>query len=146
MKALLLFFLLCSSLFAGEVYYGGKTLTNLKQFGIEVRVHCNKELKHHEKEYREIIANRLQKRGFIIHKSSSVILKLYVSAISSDQNTWVSHMSLQLHQGAYLGFNNMQVDAATWDTWKLGEYKELELFKEVDDLARLFVNDYLQSN
>jgi dienelactone hydrolase len=146
MKFLFALLLILAPLSASNIYYGGKTLRNLKQFGVEVRVHCNKELKHFEREYREIITKRLERRGFKIENSSSVILKLFISAISSDQGTYVAHLSLQVHQGAYLGFNNKQVDAATWDTWKMGEYKELELLKAVDDLGRLFVNDYLQNN
>lgn len=130
----------------GAPFYGRESLRKLREFGVAVRVVCTGDLEQHQDAFKEHVQSRLSSRGLEIVPGGSVTLKLIVNSIRSDDGFFVAHMSMELHQTAFLASNNRMVDAPTWDAWKMGEYREEDLMQEVDDLARQFLNDYIASN
>ena len=129
-----------------ELFYGLETLKNLNKYGLDIRVSITENLKHHQKKIKDHLSKKLIRRGITMEKSSSVVLKLSIKSISSDDGFYVAYINLELHQTANLASNNKSIEAPTWDAWKMGEYREQDILKEVDDLARLFTNDYLYGN
>ena len=144
------FFLAAALLFAGlsqaGVYYGRESLYSLRPYGVAIKVVCTGGLEQHQETFQSHIQNRLSARGVTIVPEGSVTLKLMASAIQSNDGFFVVHMCLRLDQSAYLASNNKNVDATTWDAFKMGEYREEDLLQEVDDLARQFLNDYIATN
>lgn len=133
---------------AGGPVYGKSTFQGLKPFGVAVNVKCvgTGTLAQHEALFAERIKQRLESRSIKVVPTGSVVLKLLLTNIKSEDGLYVVHMALQLHQSAYLAFNNTLAETPTWDAWKMGEYQEAELMKEVDDLVRQFANDYISLN
>lgn len=133
---------------SAQTYYGMSTLRGLKPYGVAVRVKCigTGSLAQHEPLFTHRIVQRLESRNIKTVPGGSVVLKLLLTHIQSEDGLFAVHISLQLHQSAYLALGNQLIEAPTWDAWKLGEYKEDELMKEVDDLVRQFANDYLSVN
>ena len=147
LKQILFFgFLLLQMSWCQELFYGRETLENLNKYGIDLRVSITEDLKHHQNTILDHLNRRLVRRGITMEKSSSVVLKLSIKSISSDDGFYVAYINLELHQTANLASNNKSIEAPTWDAWKMGEYREQDILKEVDDLARLFTNDYLYGN
>ena len=129
-----------------QPYYGSKTLVELREYGIEVRVSCSPELAQFKTPFTKEIEKRLKRKRIQVFPSSNVVLKLIAHAISSDDGFYIIHFTLELAQGAHLDISQKYVEAPTWDAVKMGEYKADELLAQVDDLARIFVNDYLSRN
>ena len=127
-------------------YYGSKTLSELREYGIEVRVSCSPELAQFKTPFKKKIEKRLKRKRVQVFPSSNVVLRLIAHAISSDDGFYIIHFTLELAQGAHLDISKKYVEAPTWDAVKMGEYKADELLAQVDDLARIFVNDYLSLN
>ena len=147
LKHILFFgFMLLQASWCQELFYGRETLENLNKYGLDIRVSITDDLKHHKNTIRDHLNRRLVRRGITMEKSSSVVLKLSIKSISSDDGFYVAYINLELHQTANLASNNKSIEAPTWDAWKMGEYREQDIIKEVDDLARLFTNDYLYGN
>jgi hypothetical protein len=126
--------------------YGRGALSDILHYGVAVRVVCTGDLEQHREAFLEHVKKRLEGRGIGVHPEGSVVLKLVVTSIRSNDGFFVVHMRLQLDQAAHLASNNQLVDAPTWDAWKMGEYREDELLGVVDDLARQFLNDYIAAN
>lgn len=126
--------------------YGRTALGGLKQYGVAVRVACTAELQQHQETFKAHIEKRLQSRGIQVVPAGSVTLKLLMTSIRSDDGFFVVHMNLELNQSTWLPSANRMIDAPTWDSWKMGEYREDGLLSEVDDLTRQFLNDYIASN
>lgn len=133
---------------AANATYGKNSLQGLKPFGVAIKVLCigTGKLSQHEQLFAERIRQRLESREVKVVPTGSVVLKLLLTNIQSEDGLYVVHMSLQLHQSSYLAFNNALVETPTWDAWKMGEYQENELLREVDDLVRQFANDYVSLN
>lgn len=127
-------------------YYGRDALANIRQYGVVVRVACTGALEQHQEAFADHIQHRLEVRKLQVQTEGSVVLKLFVTSIQSNDGLFVVHMRMQLDQAAFLGSNAKLVDAPTWDAWKMGEYREDELLGEVDDLTRQFLNDYIAAN
>jgi hypothetical protein len=126
--------------------YGRNAMADIQRYGVVVRVACTGDLEQHQEAFAEHIRKRLQARGVAVFPDGSVVLKLVVACIRSNDGFYVVDMRLELDQAAHLASNNRLVDAPTWDAWKMGEYREEELLAEVDDLARQFLNDYIAAN
>lgn len=126
--------------------YGRASLADLRKYGVAVRVACNGALDQHKETFQNHIENRLRSRNVPVVPSGSVVLKLIVNNIESDDGLFVVHFAMELDQSAWLPSSNRMVDAPTWDAWKMGEYREEGLLGEVDDLTRQFLNDYIAAN
>lgn len=126
--------------------YGRTSLADIKKYGVAVRVTCNGALEQHRETFQAHIEKRLRSRGVQVVPAGSVTLKLIVNNIESDDGFYVVHMNMELDQSAWLPSTNRMIDAPTWDAWKMGEYREDGLLKEVDDLTRQFLNDYIAVN
>jgi hypothetical protein len=127
-------------------FYGRESLAKLREYGVAVRVLCTGALSQHNDVFRGHIENRLRNRGVEVVPAGSVVLKLVVNSIQSEDGFFVAHMAMELDQTAFLASNNKMVEAPTWDAWKMGEYREEDLLQEIDDLARQFLNDYIATN
>ena len=126
--------------------YGRAALADIKQYGVAVRVACTGELEQHQEAFENHIRRRLEGRGIQVQAEGSVVLRLLVTCIRSNDGYFVAHLRMDLAQAAHLASNNQLVDAPTWDAWKMGEYREEDLLAEVDDLTRQFLNDYVAEN
>lgn len=152
MKALFLPIILVYCLLALPVQadesaaYGKSSLIGLRKFGVAIKVLCLGDLEQHQEVFLEHMKQRIQSRNIPVVPGGSATLKLLVTSIQSDDGFFTVHFSLQFHQSARLAYNNKLIDAPTWDAWKMGEYREEDLLQEVDDLTRLFMNDYISGN
>ena len=126
--------------------YGRESLAGLRPYGVAIRVACTGVLQQDQEAFADHIQKRLEARSVQVVPEGSVTLKLFVTAIQSNDGFLVAQLRMQLDQAAFLGSNNKLVDAPTWDAWKMGEYREEDLRGEVDDLARQFLNDYVAAN
>jgi len=126
--------------------YGRAAIADIKQYGVAIRVACTGDLEQHQEAFQDHIRKRLEGRGIPVQAEGSVVLRLLVTCIRSNDGYFVAHLRMDLAQAAHLASNNQLVDAPTWDAWKMGEYREEDLMAEVDDLTRQFLNDYIAAN
>lgn len=136
------------SIFADEdsPNYGVETLEDVLKYGVEVRVVCTKEVRQHKPTFLDHIKNRLNRRGLKIIKDGNVVLRVTVTAISSDDGFYVVHYLMEVLQSASLAMNNAPTEAPVWDIYRMGEYREQDLLPVIDDMTREFLNDYISVN
>jgi len=140
--------LFCCQAFADPVPvpYGPESLGGVKPYGIEVRVICSKEVEKHQQVFLDYIKSRLERRGVSVVPEGNVVLRLNVTAITSDDGFFMVHFLLECLQTAYLAKDNSPTEATVWDAYRMGEYREQDLIPVVDDLLRVFLNDYISVN
>jgi hypothetical protein len=130
----------------GPSFYGKASLSHLRPYGVAVRVACTGAVEEHQEEFAQHVREQLESRGVSTRSEGSVVLKLLVTSIGSDDGFLVVHMRMQLDQAAHLALDNRLVEATTWDAWKMGEYREEDLMDLVDELSVQFLDDYVAAN
>ena len=143
-------------LHANELY-GQASLRGLQ--GVEIFVHCagDSEIKKMENEIKNRLKSRLEfaRVPIITYNtlndagdeiSNSGALKLLMTGFKKKEGDYFIYATLQLHQRAYLAISHEYMDCPTWDKWKIGVFKENEIFLEVEDMAREFTNDFISAN
>jgi hypothetical protein len=73
-------------------------------------------------------------------------LKLLLTGFKKKEGDYFIYASLQLHQRAYLAISHEYMDSQTWDRWRIGVFKEKEIYLEIEDMAREFANDFISAN
>lgn len=129
-----------------STYYGVEALAGLREYGIEVRVACSKEIEKHTSVFQQQLRSRIERKGITVVPEGNVVLRLTVTAITSDDGFFVVHFLLECLQTAYLARNNAPSESPVWDSYRMGEYREQDLLPAVDDLMRSFLNDYISVN
>ena len=156
-KILLAFFGLASYLHANSLY-GQASLRALP--GIELFVHCagDFEIKKMEDEIKEKLKKKLENANVPIMaynapknegdkiSNSGGALKFLLTGFRKKEGNYFIYASLQLHQRAYLAVSHEYMDCQTWDRWRMGVFKEKEIYSEVEDMAREFANDFISAN
>lgn len=129
-----------------ETIYGPEALSGVKPYGVEVRVVTSSEIQHHNQVIHSHIKNRLANRGIMVVNEGSVVLRLTMTAITSDDGFFVVHYLLECLQAAYLAKDSSPTEAPVWDAYRMGEFREQDILPTVDDLLRSFLNDYISVN
>jgi len=129
--------------------YGGASLRALQ--GVEIFVHSagDAEIKKMEQEINHRIKVRLEsaKVPIIAYGSGKGgALKFLLTGFKKKEGDYFIYASLQLHQRAYLAISHEYMDCQTWDRWRMGVFKEKEIYSEVEDMAREFANDFISTN
>jgi len=132
----------------GELY-GRASLKALQ--GVEIFVHSagDSSIKKMEREINNRIKQRLEnaKVPIITYGSSNGgALKFLLTGFKKKEGDYFIYASLQLHQRAYLAISHEYMDAQTWDRWRMGVFKEKEIYSEIEDMAREFANDFISAN
>jgi len=140
-------------LHANELY-GQASLRTLQ--GVEVFVHLSgdPEIKKMENEIKDRLKTRLEyvkvpiipynKLNNIGDKiSNSGALKFFMTGFKQKDGDYIIYATLQLHQRAYLAVSHEYMDCPTWDTWKMGVFKDVQVYLEVEDMIRDFTNDFI---
>ncbi|MDR2594704.1 MAG: transporter substrate-binding domain-containing protein [Fibromonadaceae bacterium] len=132
----------------GELY-GKASLTALQ--GVEIFVHSTGDsaIKKMEQEISNKIKQRMENAKVPITTYGSGnggALKLLLTGFKKKEGDYFIYASLQLHQRAYLAVSHEYMDSQTWDRWRMGIFKEKEIYSEIEDMAREFANDFLSAN
>jgi len=132
----------------GELY--GRTSLRALQ-GVEIFVHSagDSSIKKMEKEINNRIKQRLEnaKVPITAYGSGNVgALKFLLTGFKKKEGDYFIYASLQLHQRAYLAISHEYMDSQTWDRWRMGVFKEKEIYTEIEDMAREFANDFISAN
>ena len=144
-------------LYAGQLY-GQLSLRALQ--GVEIFVHCagDSEIKKMEQELNNRLKQRLENAKVpmlaynTLNKTDEEVsngggaLKLLLTGFKKKEGDYFIYASLQLHQRAYLAVSHEYMDCQTWDRWRIGIFKENEIFLEAEDMAREFANDFISAN
>jgi len=129
--------------------YGRASLRALQ--GVEIFVHSagDSAIKKMEPEISNKIKQRLENAKVPITaygKGNGGALKLLLTGFKKKEGDYFIYAALQLHQRAYLAVSHEYMDAQTWDRWKMGIFKEKEIYLELEDMAREFANDFISAN
>jgi len=129
--------------------YGRTSLIALQ--GVEIFVHSagDSAIKKMEQEISDKIKQRMENSKVPITaygSGRSGALKLLLTGFKKKEGDYFIYASLQLHQRAYLAVSHEYMDAQTWDRWRMGIFKEKEIYSEIEDMAREFANDFLSAN
>jgi hypothetical protein len=148
MRFLLFLWLLSHFLYAGELY-GQASLRALQ--GVEIFVHCagDTETKKMEQEISNRIKERMKNAKVPITAyggGNGGALKFLLTGFKKKEGDYYIYASLQLHQRAYLAVSHEYMDCQTWDIWRIGVFKENEIYLEAEDMAREFANDFISAN
>ncbi len=132
----------------GELY-GRASLRALQ--GVEIFVHSagDSAIKKMEPEISSKIKQRLENAKVPITAYGSGkggALKLLLTGFKKKEGDYFIYASLQLHQRAYLAVSHEYMDCQTWDRWKMGIFKEKDIYLEIEDMAREFANDFISAN
>jgi len=132
----------------GELY-GRASLRALQ--GVEIFVHSagDSAIKKMEQEINNKIKQRVENAKVPITAYGSGkggALKLLLTGFKKKEGDYFIYASLQLHQRAYLAVSHEYMDCQTWDRWRMGVFKEKEIYSEIEDMAREFANDFLSAN
>jgi len=134
--------------YIGELY-GQASLMALQ--GVEIFVHCagDDELKKMEQEINNRIKERIKNAKVPITtygNGNNGALKLLLTGFKKKEGDYFIYASLQLHQRAYLAISHEYMDCQTWDRWRMGVFKEKDIYLELEDMAREFANDFISAN
>jgi len=138
--------------------YGQASLRALP--GVEVFVHCtgDPEIKRMENEIKNRLKSRLENAKVPMIAYNTLIdtngeisngggaLKFLITGFKKKEGDYFIYATLQLHQRAYLAVSHEYMDCPTWDKWKIGIFKENEIYLATEDMAREFVNDFISAN
>jgi len=129
--------------------YGRASLRALQ--GVEIFVHSagDSAIKKMEQEISNKIKQRMENAKVPITaygSGRSGALKLLLTGFKKKEGDYFIYAALQLHQRAYLAVSHEYMDCQTWDRWKMGVFKEKEIYSEIEDMAREFANDFLSAN
>jgi len=129
--------------------YGQASLIALQ--GVEIFVHSagDSSIKKMEQEINNRIKQRMENAKVPITaygSGKSGALKLLLTGFKKKEGDYFIYASLQLHQRAYLAISHEYMDCQTWDRWRMGVFKEKEIYSEVEDMAREFANDFISAN
>ena len=129
--------------------YGRASLRALQ--GVEIFVHSagDSAIKKMEQEINNKIKQRVENAKVPITAYGSGkggALKLLLTGFKKKEGDYFIYASLQLHQRAYLAVSHEYMDCQTWDRWRMGVFKEKEIYSEIEDMAREFANDFLSAN
>jgi len=129
--------------------YGRASLRALQ--GVEIFVHSagDSAIKKMEQEISNKIKQRMENAKVPITaygNGNGGALKLLLTGFKKKEGDYFIYASLQLHQRAYLAVSHEYMDCQTWDRWKMGVFKEKEIYSEIEDMAREFANDFLSAN
>jgi hypothetical protein len=148
MRFLFFLWLLSHFLYAGELY-GQASLKALQ--GVEIFVHCtgDAEIRKMEQEISNKLKQRIENAKVPITAYGSGnggALKFLLTGFKKKEGDYFIYASLQLHQRAYLAVSHEYMDCQTWDIWRIGVFKEKEIYLEAEDMAREFANDFISAN
>jgi len=129
--------------------YGQASLRALQ--GVEIFVHSTGDsaIKKMETEISNKIKQRMENAKVPITaygNGKSGALKLLLTGFKKKEGDYFIYASLQLHQRAYLAVSHEYMDCQTWDRWRIGVFKEKEIYLEIEDMAREFANDFISAN
>ncbi|MCL1957904.1 MAG: transporter substrate-binding domain-containing protein [Fibromonadales bacterium] len=129
--------------------YGQASLRALQ--GVEIFVHSagDSAIKKMEPEISNKIKQRMENAKVPITAYGSGkggALKLLLTGFKKKEGDYFIYASLQLHQRAYLAISHEYMDSQTWDRWRMGVFKEKEIYSEIEDMAREFANDFISAN
>jgi hypothetical protein len=129
--------------------YGQASLRALQ--GVEIFVHSagDSAIKKMEQEISHKIKQRMENAKVPITAYGSGkggALKLLLTGFKKKEGDYFIYASLQLHQRAYLAVSHEYMDSQTWDRWRMGVFKEKEIYLEIEDMAREFANDFISAN
>ncbi|MDR2583810.1 MAG: hypothetical protein LBC75_10050 [Fibromonadaceae bacterium] len=129
--------------------YGKTSLIALQ--GVEIFVHSagDSAIKKMEQEINSRIKQRMENAKVpitVYGSGKSGTLKLLLTGFKKKEGDYFIYASLQLHQRAYLAVSHEYMDSQTWDRWRMGVFKEKEIFSEIEDMAREFANDFISAN
>jgi len=129
--------------------YGQASLRALQ--GVEIFVHSagDSAIKKMEPEISNKIKQRVENAKVPIidyGSGKSGALKLLLTGFKKKEGDYFIYASLQLHQRAYLAVSHEYMDCQTWDRWRMGIFKEKEIYSEIEDMAREFANDFISAN
>jgi len=129
--------------------YGQASLIALQ--GVEIFVHSagDSAIKKMEQEISNKIKQRMESAKVPITAYGSGkngALKLLLTGFKKKEGDYFIYTSLQLHQRAYLAVSHEYMDCQTWDRWRMGVFKEKEIYSEIEDMAREFANDFISAN
>ena len=130
-------------------FYGQASLRALQ--GVEIFVHSagDSAIKKMELEISNKIKQRMENAKIPITAYGSGkggALKLLLTGFKKKEGDYFIYASLQLHQRAYLAVSHEYMDSQTWDRWRMGIFKEKEIYLEIEDMAREFANDFISAN
>jgi len=130
-------------------FYGQASLRALQ--GVEIFVHSagDSAIKKMEQEISNKIKQRMENAKVPITaygSGKSGALKFLLTGFRKKEGDYFIYASLQLHQRAYLAVNHEYMDCQTWDRWRMGVFKESEIYSEIEDMAREFANDFISAN
>jgi len=132
-----------------DKFYGRTSLIALQ--GVEIFVHSagDSAIKKMEREIRNRIKQRIENANVPITdygNGNNGALKFLLTGFKKKEGDYFIYASLQLHQRAYLAISHEYIDSQTWDRWRMGVFKEKEIYSEIEDMAREFANDFISAN
>jgi hypothetical protein len=124
-------------------------LTSYPKKNTSSRCYRDSAIKKMEREIRNRIKLRIENANVPITdygNDNSGALKFLLTGFKKKEGDYFIYASLQLHQRAYLAISQEYMDCQTWDRWRMGVFKEKEIYSEIEDMAREFANDFISAN